>query len=227
MQITGTLELDPKVVATGKDRTRIIRRHSQTIAALVRPYRSHLQGPQRRRANQLDELLFNDPNYWIRRKGAVSEARKLENLLDHARHIIRECKEYPDFKKMLATTLHQLDEDLILTRKNEGWAILRVDLTHILPYLQKIRKEGKKISASAWGPHISVIRGEVRRWTTTKRYCLDGKKYTVEVASEIRKNRSGYYWLDCKSKELENLRIRLDLPPRPSPPFHLTIGKQC
>lgn len=227
MQITGTLELDPKVIAVGKDRARIIRRHSQNIASLVRPYRPHLQGHQRRRANQLDELIFNDPNYWIRRKGAASEAHRLEHLLDHARHIVQECEEYPDFRKMLAATLRQLDEDLILTRKDKGWAILRVDLSFVLPYLQQIRKQGKKISASAWGPHISVVRGEVRKWTLTKRHGLDGQRYTVEVDSQIRNNRNGYYWLDCKSRELENLRVQLGLPPRPSPPFHLTIGKQC
>lgn len=227
MQITGKLELDPKVLATGKDRTRIIRRHSQMIATCVRPYVPHLQGHDRRRANQFDQLLLDDPNYWIRRKGAVSEAYQLENLLKHARSILQSQEEYPEIKKLLQNTVKQLDEDLVLTRQDRGWAILRVETKHVLPHLQSIRADGTHVSLSAWGPHISVIRGELRRWKNSQKFNLHGKEFTVELGDTLRQNRKGCYWLDCQSRELEDVRVQLGLPPRPSPPFHLTIGKKC
>lgn len=227
MNIIGTLELDPVVLATGKDRSRIIRRHSQMMAICVRAYVPHLDGHMRRRANQLDKLLHNDPNYWIRRKGQVSAPGQLENLLAHARTILDTQEEYPEVLRLLRRAVFKVDEDMVQTRRELGWAILRVAPKHIRPFLDEIRADGTKISQSAWGPHISVIRGELRRWTTSQKSELNGKEFQVKLAENLRSNRRGYYWLDVESRELETLRTELGLPPRPSTPFHLTIGKRC
>jgi len=227
MQITGKLKLDPQVLATGKTRIRIIRRHSQQLAICARAYVPHLENSTRRKANQLDQLLVDDPNYWIRRKGKISEAHKLESLLEHAREIAQTQNNYPEIKKILQDTIKQIDSSLVLTRQDKGWAILNVSKSTILPYLKSIRNTGVRINTSVWGPHISVIRGELSHWEASQMHMLDGMKFEVEIGDTIRKNRSGYHWLTVKSRRLENLRSELDLPPRPSPPFHLTIGKGC
>lgn len=228
MEIKGTLDFDPVILATGKDRSRIIRRHSQMIASLVRPFVPHLQGSVRRRANQLDKLLYDDPNYWIRRKDAVSTTDQLENLFGHAKDILQleVSQQYPELLKLLRKTINKVQEDFVLTRQRPGWAILRIDKKYLIPHLDNIRSDGTQISCSAWGPHISVVRGETSHWKTRQKQAYNGKTYSVTLSDKLRSNRKGYYWVDCQSKELEKLRMQLGLPPRPSPPFHLTIGKK-
>ena len=226
MELTGTLVYDPAARAKGKDRARIIRRHAHELASLARTYVPHLDGKSRKCANVLDHLLADDPHYWLRRKGQVSTAGKLNQLLQHARGLLGRT-EYPEIQQELAAKLQLVDNQLVLTRKDPGWVILQVGLDSVEPYLDQIRADGTKIGCSVWGPHISVIRGEVQGFKTSHLYANNGRTVTIEVGSEIKQNRKGYYWLNAQSVELEKLRTDLGLPPRPRPPFHLTIGKSC
>ena len=227
MNITGKITLDPVVLAEGKDRARVIRRHAQVLAACCRPYLPHLEGKNRRLANKLDDLLSRDPSYWIRRQGQnISTAQNLDKLLAHA-HVCREIEKYPAIKTALLSTLQTIDASMVLTKQDPGWAIMKVDRDHIRPYLEEIRASGTQISCSAWGAHISVIRGELQQWGLKQKHEINAMSFQVTVKTTIRQNRRGYYWLDVQSKDLEELRLHLGLPPRPRPPFHLTIGKAC
>jgi hypothetical protein len=226
MEITGTLVYDPVVRATGKDRARVIRRHAHVLAVCVRAYVPYLEGRERRIANQFDKLLHDDPNYWVRRKGSnVCTAKHLNQLLDHARDL-RLRREHPEFSLILVNTLNQIEDELILTRQDPGWAILKIDLSVLTPYLDEIRADGTAVSCSAWGPHCTVMRGEgPTNHALWGKY--EGQEFQITTSDELRSNKAGYYWLNAQSRALENVRTELGLPPRPRPPFHLTIGKKC
>ena len=217
------MSYDPETYATGKDRARVIRRYAHELAGLCRMYVPYLEGKQRRTANHLDTLLHDDPNVWIRRKGVVSTPSQLNHLLQHAQGL-QNRDELPEVTTRIRNLVYRINKETVLTRKDPGWAILRMDMADIEPYLQEIRASGQQISASVWGPHISVIRGETEYDPTLwKKY--EGTTFNVEIVGELRRNNAGYYWLDVRAPELEAVRTELGLPPRPSPPFHLTIGK--
>jgi len=226
MEITGTLVYDPVALATGRDRTRIIRRHIQELHVLTRAYTPYLKGRLRRTANKYDRFLQEDPFYWIRNH-PVAPAGQIEAFYHFAKSV-SELQDVPvlhDFTKLLRRTVKRVEDDLVLTRKNQNWAILRVDYENVRTFFKQIRADGTKISASVWGPHVSVIRGE-RRPDRKNWYVGDGQEFTVEVEETISCNRRGYFWLHAKSLLLEEVRTLMGLPPRPSPPFHLTIGKR-
>jgi len=229
MEHTGTLVYDPVARATGKDRARIIRRHAHELAGYCRIYVPYLEGKSRRCANDLDQLLLNDPNYWIRRKGQVSAANKLNRLYQHAQTLCTKT-ELPAVSTLINDLVSKVEDQLVLTKKKPGWAILKLDHSSVEPYLQEIRGNGTRISCSVWGAHVSVMRGEHPQDKAALRQIrarTEGKSFKIETRGEIRRNRQGYYWLDVRAPALEALRVELGLPPRPSPPFHLTIGKAC
>jgi hypothetical protein len=231
MKLTGVLDYNPITLATGKDRARIIRRHSHKLAGYCRMYVPYLQGKARKCGNDLDRLLANDPVYWVRRKGEVSDASKLNKLYQHAQGL-QSNTEIPEVSMLISKLVYNIDQQLIVTSRKPGWAILRAESQSVGPYLQELRASGTKISSSAWGAHISVIRGELgsaAKHPACKELLqkTQGSTYTVEVDGKVRKNLAGYYWLNVKAPELEALRVNLGLSARPKTPFHLTIGKAC
>ena len=124
---------------------------------------------------------------------------------------------------LLKQVVAEVDSKLILNNNNQGWAILVVQSPQIKNKLKSLRSQGIHISGSLWGPHVSVVRGE-RVNNAWKRY--ENHVFEIEVnLDETKQNKQGYYWYGCQSRQLEIIRLELGLPPRPSIPFHLTIGK--
>jgi len=223
MELTGTLVYDPVARATGKDRARIIRRHAQNLHVLTRAYTPYLQGKLRRTANIYDQLVADDSHFWIRDQSPAGP-KHLARFYDFAKRLSETAvSEVPAmFSDLLTAQIARVEYDLILTRMNPNWAILQMDFESVRPWLEELRGQGLRISCSVWKPHVSVIRGEPRR---NRWYVDEGKSFTIEVANKISKNRRGYYWLAAKCVALEQVRTSMGLAPRPSPPFHLTIGK--
>jgi hypothetical protein len=94
---------------------------------------------------------------------------------------------------------------------------------------------GIKLTRSAWGSHISVIRGEKpKNISAWKKY--DGKKIWFEYDPLYINTNGKHWWVRIKSPELEKIRLELGLPNQPTSfnkrrnkksvnPFHLTIGR--
>jgi len=97
-----------------------------------------------------------------------------------------------------------------------------------------VTQKGIKLTRSAWGPHVSVVRGEkplnIKLW---KKY--DGKKVWFEYDPKYLNTNGKHWWFRVISPELESIRQELGLTPQPEyfhrdsqtqrvNPFHLTIG---
>jgi hypothetical protein len=148
------------------------------------------------------------------------------------------------------------------TRYDEWWAILRCDIglskyyrsmvensaSRIVPsdlwldsakldtsidkhWMVSIRKF--KTSPSAWGPHVSVIRGEKPLdLTAWKKYQDERVEFTYDPRYINTNGR--HWWFRVKSPRLEEIRKELGLTPQPTfidyhgntrvNPFHFTIG---
>lgn len=153
------------------------------------------------------------------------------------------------------------DPDNKQTRTEPWWALLKCDYGLVNYYrhlilksygleftsdilTDKIDAETKKVwpikvldartNTSAWGPHISVIRGEkpVNReyW---KRYENERIEFTYDP--EYLNTNGRHFWIRAVSPRLEEIRTELGLTPQPTyfhrksgtvrvNPFHLTIG---
>lgn len=225
MEITGKLVYDPLALATGRDRKRIIRRHIQELHVLTRAYTPHLRGKLKRIANRYDQVLHDDPWFWLR-SNPPADMKHIEEFYNFSKEVAEQTdiNVSGDFSKLLNKYIRRVEEDLVITRKRSNWAILKVSRETIRPFFDQIRSDGTCISPSVWGPHISVIRGE-RRPNRDNWYVDHGKSFTITIDEKIKRNRKGYFWVHATSKELEKVRTSMGLPPRPSPPFHLTIGK--
>jgi hypothetical protein len=109
-----------------------------------------------------------------------------------------------------------------------------------------ITQKGIKTVGSAWGPHISVIRGD-RDFSSSasqgvrKRNVMpiwgkyENKKIWFEFNPEYLNTNGKHWWIRVKSLELEEIREELGLTPQPTyydrrlgawrvNPFHITIG---
>jgi hypothetical protein len=97
-----------------------------------------------------------------------------------------------------------------------------------------IMQRGIKVQSSAWGPHVSVIRGEVplhpELW---KKH--ENKRVWFEYNPKYLNTNGKHWWIRVVSPELESIREELGLTPQPVyfhrnsgewrvNPFHLTIG---
>jgi hypothetical protein len=153
-------------------------------------------------------------------------------------------------------------KNIKLTKYKDWWLILKAD-TELIKYYQwwlnkeatltidsrmwlnraglrkqdarwPIIQKGIKITSSAWGPHISVIRGEkpLHEEVWNK---YDGDKIWFEYNPEFLNTNGKHWWIRIISKDLEAIRIELGLTPqleyndcitgvRKVNPFHLTIG---
>jgi hypothetical protein len=222
MKITGKCNYDPVALATGKDRTRIIRRHAHTLAIASLSFQPFLDGRMRKISNQLSATVHADPYYWVRNKYPFASAEELERLLEHSRELLNQVP--TAFTNLLQTTIAKIESELIVTRQSPGWAILNICYSDIAEHFKKIKREHRDLQISAWSPHCSITRGETPQHP--QHWCkYQDAEIKIEIQPDVHKNKKGYFWLNVVSKDLEKIRTELGLPPRPSPPFHITIGK--
>ena len=103
------------------------------------------------------------------------------------------------------------------------WMIISFDcdVSDFYAWLIK-KKTGLKLQSSAWGPHISVIRGEeptdISLWG--KR---NGDLVEVTIDPDVRTN-SRHWWLRVHCEDAKQIRESLGLPKDGSFGLHLTIG---
>lgn len=98
----------------------------------------------------------------------------------------------------------------------------------------KIQQVGFKLNKSAWGPHISVVRGEQPKypelWNKYK-----NKKILFEYNPEYINTNGKHWWIRIYSEELEQIRTELGLTSQymftdrsdgkfKASPMHLTIA---
>lgn len=131
-------------------------------------------------------------------------------------------------------------------QKEATWPLYSVDwlqkaeLNHDLDATWAIVQRGIKVHNSAWGPHISIIRGEKPK--TLLDYNgnnLWGKyqdqKIWFEFEPDYLNTNGKHWWIRVISPDLERVRTELGLTPQPIyfhrdsqtwqvNPFHLTIG---
>jgi hypothetical protein len=124
--------------------------------------------------------------------------------------------------------LKELEAKLCRTKTKPWTAIVRVDNPKFMEQCQqKLRHKNKIVTPSAWGPHVTLVRGE---HPTSQGEILWGfrqnQQVNLWVDSDLKTNHRGYWWVDIKSKELNKYRKELGLNPRPTIQFHLTIGKE-
>jgi hypothetical protein len=92
-------------------------------------------------------------------------------------------------------------------------------------YQYWLHKKGVDINTSAWGSHVSIVRGErPANQDAWRKY--QGKRVWFEYSPENVHGRFGYWWIEVRSPELERIRVELGLKPQPKKPFHITIGKE-
>jgi hypothetical protein len=111
------------------------------------------------------------------------------------------------------------------TKLKPWWLIVRVPHGVVLYYQDWVwRTERTKLTTSAWGAHLSVIRGErppnKELW---KQHA--NRKIKIEYDANPICNRMGHWWLPARCPDLNDIRKDLGLNPRPRVPFHITIGK--
>lgn len=216
-------------MASGKTKRAIIRRHAHDIFIEIIRYLPLLSGKPLKSIKTFITAYQNNPYYWLSRgNSAVSE-----DELDELMKLSRICEDIANpeelvSKNLLAQRLQALEQDLIIPSKTDGqnWVILKVDLRTVEEQLKSLRAAGVNISGSAWGPHISLVRGEQVDFTLWSTQPSAGAKIDFELG-KFRHNKQGYYWYDIECINLEAIRISLGLSPRPSPSFHLTLGKTC
>ena len=76
----------------------------------------------------------------------------------------------------------------------------------------------------AWGPHISVMRGERPRAQEAKWGKYEGYQYTFEYNPEDIRRNGEYIWTPVRCGELLDLRETFGLRRDPGIPLHLTIA---
>lgn len=98
-----------------------------------------------------------------------------------------------------------------------------------------ITQKGISLLSSAWGAHVSVVRGEKPKdlsvWNKHK-----NKKISFEYSPEYLNTNGKHFWIKAFSRQLEDIREEMGLTPQPTyfdkrdgktkvNPFHLTIGR--
>jgi hypothetical protein len=88
-----------------------------------------------------------------------------------------------------------------------------------------IVKAKTKVTGSAWGSHVSVVKNEIppniKYW---KAY--QNKKIYFEYDPQYLNSNKKHWWIKVFSKELDDIREELGLPIEPNSPLHITIGFQ-
>ncbi len=163
---TGTIIYEPKIMASGKTRRAIIRRHAHSIFIETVRYLPILTGKSLKSLRKFIEAYKENPFYWISRGNSAVSEDILDELLKLARAIpgLSQDSEAQNYINpfYIINALKLMEEDMVIKSKTGGetWCILKVDMKTIQEQLEGLRTAGINISGSAWGPHISVIRAE-------------------------------------------------------------------
>ena len=108
----------------------------------------------------------------------------------------------------------------------ENWIVTRCCDDLVGYYRYWLTKKGVIITPPSWKPHISVVKGEKMSkqiftdWTKS-----NGAWINFDYDDELRMNDRGFIWINCWSKELNDLRRALGLYLKRDNRFHLTITK--
>lgn len=224
----GQIEFDPKILATGKTRRAILRKYGHDFFIESVKYLPYLTGKPRKIVLSLLEAYVQNPHLFLVRGNSSINEDQLEELLKIQYYIKDKVK--CDFDpSTLCTLLAKYEQELVIdAHDKERWIILKVQDQIVKEQLENLRAAGINICGSAWGPHISLVRNEkvdTDTWVMAK---IKNNLYspTLEFTlGTLRHNKQGYYWYEVRSLELEEFRTKLGLSPRPTPPFHLTLGK--
>lgn len=119
-----------------------------------------------------------------------------------------------------------------ILRYYDGWLIALID-QELVRYYRNFLKRKILTNPQMYNAHISVIRKEVIDTSNELWGKYEGKEISFYYDGIIR-NGEIYYWVNCYSKELENIRAELGLenidkynpvlPGDYKKTFHFTIG---
>lgn len=219
----GRLLYDPKIYATGKNRRAIVRRFAPDVFAECTKNLHLLKGKHSKGLRSLIEAHLTNPFYWIARGNSAASEDSLDTIMSIAEHLMTDSKVLPGLDHVMERFKAAC---IIESHEKEQWIIVRVPPDVVKEQLDGLRSAGVRISGSAWGPHISVLRGETLSEELWSSRPHNGESIEFELGN-FRHSRQGYYWYEVTSQRLEDFRIELGLSPRPTPPFHITIGKVC
>jgi hypothetical protein len=108
----------------------------------------------------------------------------------------------------------------------DDWAIIDVDPEIGRYYLSQFNRSrtvlAGQIMPPKWGPHISVIRGEVVKDKELLK-TFDGKKIVFHYSPQVQWDEKHAY-LNVSCDEALNMREAVGLPRNPFYDLHLTIG---
>lgn len=223
----GQVIYSPRIMASGKTKRAIIRRHAQTLFIECVRYLPALTGKPLKALKRFMTLYQENPYYWLSRGNSAVAEEELDELIKLTKICQSlEQKDYQVDKEPLEQALKNLEYDSIIPSKTDGqnWVILKVDLRTVEEELKGLRAAGVNISGSAWGPHISIVRGEEVPPMAWDLKPLANSIIEFELG-KFRHNKQSYYWYDIECPGLEEVRTSLFLSPRPTPGFHLTLGK--
>lgn len=109
-----------------------------------------------------------------------------------------------------------------------GWMIITVpdDISNYYSWFIR-RRYGLKLMPPAWGPHISIIRGEGTKldainWLLFKQKYHE-KKVEFDYDIDVRTN-GEHWWLKIYNDEIKDIREEMGLKRDPFWNLHLTIG---
>lgn len=122
--------------------------------------------------------------------------------------------------------MYEADFVKLSNMSNENWIVLQIDRDLARYYQYWLSKHGVQLAPSSWKPHISVVRGEkMDRRVFSDWMKANGNQITFEYHDEPKRNDRGFIWLDCWSKELNDLRQTLGLYLKRNDRFHFTVAK--
>jgi hypothetical protein len=110
-----------------------------------------------------------------------------------------------------------------------NWAILECD-TELQKYYQwwVLKNWGVRLQGSKFGPHISVIRGDVEQCDPLAKEILwrqyENQFFEFIFEPNIRQG-GDHFWVDAYCPEIEKIRLELGLNPQPKYKLHFTIGR--
>lgn len=104
-----------------------------------------------------------------------------------------------------------------------SWAVVYLDI-ELGRYYRSLCPKAWNLQAPLYPPHVTIVRKDVEKPTGNWRYKAD-QKINLAYIPQV-KTDGIYFWLDCFSPELEDIREKLGLPRQRIgySNFHITIG---
>lgn len=102
------------------------------------------------------------------------------------------------------------------------WCVAYVD-PEIGKYYYSLIPKARYASRQKYPPHITVVRKDLESANGLDWDQYNGKLITVYYENVLRSS-DIYYWLDAWSKDIEEIRVSLGLPPHRFDRYHITVG---